>query len=899
MTFIPLPGVGQPTDAIASSPTQASATLVALARLAASHAATLADTVVTGKQLIGGARDKWRDDFHTKDTTKWTFTENADDVVVVDGNAQGSSFLRIVKNSLVRNTLTEMLGKASNSLPVRYGHAFSLSQRDHGTLHAVDVVEVDASGAVVLDESGVNALIMPDSTFALTGAPSATVTSNIVKVYVPGGHNFTYDQLVVLSGCADTRINAVLRIADVPSKYMFTAALTLANGAYSVAGGSVSRLNVCAGARNIASMIFLNDGNGAPGSANALYFVKGEGSPGLLSGQTNFGTSYTDAVIPSAKSFAINIQARFVTDIMANLDAVRFQTQGTDSSSLGANGKRSQNILNPARTYAPRIRSYRLPNALTPVEVVSAVKTASATATVTTLTPHGMVTGGYARGYGMRDQTNWANVTTEAAITRIDDYNFTMTWGASATGTVYGGFILPCHTAAAVSGALTHVVQSLCWRDGKAYVGLSSGYGGSIGDIVRLVGLRNVAGGAPANYSGRFRVVAVNPLIVGNSPTFLAGTTSSNATITLADTSFVSTGCLITGTGVGTNAIVNAITPGVSLTMSANSTATGSVEIFMTGFVLEPLDFTAPADTQYTTAAGYLSGAIFREAEIRLNSFKCLDYTRTPVEVVGGQNTFDDQQSPSVYLRNPTSSTVTQGTRATVGSGWYVEPDNLLVADIASAAITSTTTSSAVTPTPVGGAAEFNFQVTAVSGTSPTLDVAVEESDDSGTNWERIYEFPRVTTNGTYRSPRIPLRGNRIRYVRTLTGTTPSFTMVLNRITHQMVDPPVVRQIVDRTVVLTTGNSVTPSLNTNGANNVQLVLNVGAITTTAPQVQLEGSDDNGATWYVIGAPLVAVASSTVQLTVLNIQADRVRGRVSTAGVGVTAGFTLIKVWGRS
>jgi hypothetical protein len=73
-----------------------------------------------------------------------------------------------------------------------------------------------------------------------------------------------------------------------------------------------------------------------------------------------------------------------------------------------------------------------------------------------------------------------------------------------------------------------------------------------------------------------------------------------------------------------------------------------------------------------------------------------------------------------------------------------------------------------------------------------------------------------------------------------------------------------------------------------------LVINVGAITTTAPAIQLEGSDDNGASWYSIGSALTAVASSTVQLTVVDINAALMRARVSTAGVGVTAGYVMVK-----
>jgi hypothetical protein len=78
-------------------------------------------------------------------------------------------------------------------------------------------------------------------------------------------------------------------------------------------------------------------------------------------------------------------------------------------------------------------------------------------------------------------------------------------------------------------------------------------------------------------------------------------------------------------------------------------------------------------------------------------------------------------------------------------------------------------------------------------------------------------------------------------------------------------------------------------------NRAQLVINVGAITTTAPALQLQGSDDNGATWYAIGTPLTAVASSTVQLTVSPTSSQMTRAIVTTAGVGVTTGYIAIKV----
>jgi hypothetical protein len=253
------------------------------------------------------------------------------------------------------------------------------------------------------------------------------------------------------------------------------------------------------------------------------------------------------------------------------------------------------------------------------------------------------------------------------------------------------------------------------------------------------------------------------------------------------------------------------------------------------------------------------------------------------------------QNYPTGQTTQPVSGTVTSnigtGTLAAVTSANLGIPG--IIADVASAAITSTANTAAFTPT-FGSSYSVVIPVTVVSGTNPTYDVRIEESDDSGTNWVTIYEFPRITTTGNYRSPILPLTGNRVRYVQTITGTTPSFTRAINRLQSSISIADPVRQIVDRSISLTTLNSVTPSLVVQNCLNASLVINVGAITTTPPALQLEGSDDAGVSWYSIGSPLTAVASSTVRVVVNSTHAQFLRARVSTAGVGVTAGYVLIK-----
>ena len=298
-------------------------------------------------------------------------------------------------------------------------------------------------------------------------------------------------------------------------------------------------------------------------------------------------------------------------------------------------------------------------------------------------------------------------------------------------------------------------------------------------------------------------------------------------------------------------------------------------------------------------------GSVLKNTDFRIHYARLTDYAQSVVELAnarGGQT--DNSKSLPVAISGgilPTVTTVTTVSTVTaVTTVAAVTSSNLgipgIIADIASAALTTTTTTAAVTPT-FGSTYTVMMAVTAVTGTTPTLDVQVQESDDTGTNWYAVYDFPRITATGNYRSPRLILSGNRVRYVQTVAGTTPSFTRALNRLQCSTGDSDTFRQLIDRSINVNSLNSVTPTLQCAHGKAVQVVVNVGAITTTAAQFQLEGSDDYATatpTWYAISTPLTCVASSTVASAVVAMSPQALRVRVSTAGSGVTAGWVLFK-----
>ena len=68
--------------------------------------------------------------------------------------------------------------------------------------------------------------------------------------------------------------------------------------------------------------------------------------------------------------------------------------------------------------------------------------------------------------------------------------------------------------------------------------------------------------------------------------------------------------------------------------------------------------------------------------------------------------------------------------------------------------------------------------VSAVAGTSPTLDVRLETSLDAGVSWSTVGAFSQITGTGTRNKVFGPL-GDSCRWAWTITGTGPSFTFAV------------------------------------------------------------------------------------------------------------------------
>ena len=110
------------------------------------------------------------------------------------------------------------------------------------------------------------------------------------------------------------------------------------------------------------------------------------------------------------------------------------------------------------------------------------------------------------------------------------------------------------------------------------------------------------------------------------------------------------------------------------------------------------------------------------------------------------------------------------------GNRYYPDAETRADMALASAARTASGTGAAFGTEDVVNI-EATLDVTAVSGTGPTLDLRLETTVD-GTNWDTVAAFPQRTAAGQ-RGKAFAGLGRQCRWAWTIAGTGPSFTFAV------------------------------------------------------------------------------------------------------------------------
>lgn len=434
---------------------------------------------------------------------KWLQTVGAGDVVAIDGNALAASYLVISKDPLTPNQVTSVETVGSFSMPVEFSAGLSLSQRTLGQEFSIEVVDIDEP-------------LTPKADLAIASIQQAvsvlTITTATPHGYYPGAR-------VGVVGCADSRMNyPSLVVATVPTPTTMTLTAGPGGTIPSVTAGpftsGVLYMRSALGyAANGASQIFEN-----ASATNASFYIRSESGDVLPSGTVN--GSHAVTVGTTAGIQGVNTPRAYAwqptTEFRLALQADRAQWHDSPVDSIAATSNRStrtQVIPDPQNLYKFRIRATNNEGLTVPVgRIVSAVKTGTTTATITTDVAHGLTTADQIVIYGIRDQAaaSFPNLLTATAVASIvSATQFTVVIGTAATVTSYGGFVARINggNLGSALGYSAVIAQSAVLASGVlTLTGNATWSGLSIGDYVNVHGCGNNVDGTSLGVDGAWRI---------------------------------------------------------------------------------------------------------------------------------------------------------------------------------------------------------------------------------------------------------------------------------------------------------------------------------------------------------------------------------------------------------
>jgi len=480
---------------------------------------------------------KLQEPFEFFDTTKtWTLSKAAGDIVRLDGNAVGASYLVISKDPLAAGTETSLTANVSFKMPLEGGFGFHASQRTLGQEFSNEIVDFG--------------IIPPVADIAISTISQSTTT---LTVNTSAPHGLSVGARFGIYGVPDSRVNyPALVVNAVTSPTQFTATAGPGGNLASLTvgpfvGGFVYMRSALGYAQNGVSMIFES-----ATTTNASFYIRSGSGESLPSGSVagNHGTTVatTASVSPVTSAYTYAFQPTSEYRLVLQPDRVQWSSSAIDGLSQGSSAvNRTQIVPEASKLYQFRIRATNnkgltVPNA----QVVTAVKTGTTTATVTTAVAHGLATTDVVVLYGARDQTNFPNVVTATAVASIvSPTQFTIVWGGAVTATTFGGYVARVQGGNLMStlGGLTMAAQSATLASGVlTIVGSATWTGAVIGDYVNVVGLRGFVTGATLACDGAYRIrnIASTTLTlepIGNTvvPADFASTNCGGAVIKRTD----------------------------------------------------------------------------------------------------------------------------------------------------------------------------------------------------------------------------------------------------------------------------------------------------------------------------------------------------------------------------
>jgi hypothetical protein len=495
-----------------------------------------------GAAVTSNVTTKYRESFevYAPNTpgSPWIQVLGNGDIVRAEGNALACSYLTVSKSPLFAGTETVVENLERFAMPLEMSIGAHMSQRTLGQEFAMEIVSFDS-----LPEQ-------PDIAIA-----SISQATTVLTVVTATEHGLVPGKRIGITGCSNPLANyPSLVVATIPTPTSFTATAgpggiipsqTITNPAG--AKGFVYFRPALGYAKDGTSVIFENTT-----ATNASAYIRSDAGDSLPSGTP--GGSHSVTILSTASVQAINTTGAYAFQptneyrLTLMADRVQWASTPVDSSAaLTSFVNRTQVVPNNSKPYKFRIRAANNKALTVPsAQIVSAVKSGTTTATITTATDHGLAVGDPVVIYGIRDQTNFPNLTPATAVASVpSSTTFTIVIGTASTVTSYGGYVAKVQGGNLMSalGALTMAAQSATIASGiLTLVGSAAWSGVLIGDFVELVGIRDNTTGASLGIEGAWRVrdIATTNLVLeyvgaGTMPTTLATTNCGGGVIKRTD----------------------------------------------------------------------------------------------------------------------------------------------------------------------------------------------------------------------------------------------------------------------------------------------------------------------------------------------------------------------------
>lgn len=456
---------------------------------------------VTPSNITG----KFRDAFETfVDGEKWNLVKDSNDIVQLDGNAASASYLTISKDALTAGGVTTIETAGTYDFPFEVAAGLSMSQRLLGQELSMELVSTETPLPAVADMAISSIGSNGATLYVNTVNPHGLAAGKRIGIYgVTGDSRLNYPSLVVSYIVSPTQFYCAAGPGGNVS--------TLTVGPYNNQGYVYFR-SALGYAQNGVAQIFEN-----ASTTNASMYARSSAGDALPSASAGGNHSVTVAsttptqAITSAYTYSFLPASEY--RIIPQADRVQFMDAAVDSSSMPTNRLlRTQVVPDSTKQYKLRFRFTNNKGLTVPTaKIVSASKSGTTTATITTAAAHGLTTGDYVVIYGVRDTTNFAALTTPQVIASVPtSTTFTVVMGSAVTATSRGGFVARVNggnVPAAFNQGSNGSIQTVSGANGELTLVASNTYTFQIGDYVNLYGCRDNSTGADLNLDGVYKVV--------------------------------------------------------------------------------------------------------------------------------------------------------------------------------------------------------------------------------------------------------------------------------------------------------------------------------------------------------------------------------------------------------